>query len=592
MEGSVMAMGKSVNRREGAGLRDPASEMAEGLKAARPGALIDPLKLGPLRLDLPIHPILFALYPVASLLATNVEYLAVSEAGRAALLACLIATASTLLIWIFLRDWKRAALIATPAIILGLSYGHLYSELKLVLGALAVRHRYFAPLLIAALVTWAFVVLRRLRFAGPLTVAFNLAGASALLIPSIALGRAAMPFTLSEPASVESSITKPADGMDGPEGPDIFYIIVDGYGRQDVLLDLYDLDNTAFLRALEQRGFQILEESTTNYNQTVLSLASSLNLGYLDVVLEDLGQQMGYKVLFDLIWHSQVRDLLRRHGYQMVAFRTAFPNTSITDADLFLFPEGQGDEEERSSPASRANVVVTLLFENSAGRILLDFSKAAREAMSRHIHEPIYAEQRERVLFTLASLSKIAELPGRHFVLAHVISPHPPFVFDADGNPLNPSHPFSFADGSRFIQYGFGTREDYLTGYREQLQFLNVLLIESIDNVLAASEVPPIIILQADHGPGAYLRWDNIMESNFEERSGILNALLLPGSPPDVLYPAMSPVNTFSLVLTRYFDADLPPLEDCAYFPTRSQKSRLHQIGECRPPARNWMEDG
>ena len=581
-------MGKSVIRREGAGLRDPASEIR--LQATRSGA-IDPLKFGPWRLDLPIHPILFALYPVASLLATNVEYMAVSEAGRAALLACLVAMASTLLIWTFLRDWKRAALIATPAIILGLSYGHLYSELKLVLGALAVRHRYLAPLLIAAIVTWAFVVVRRLRFAGPLTVAFNLAGASAVLIPSIALGRAAMPFTLPEPASVESSITKPADGIDGPEGPDIFYIIVDGYGRQDVLQDLYDLDNTAFLRALEQRGFRILEESSTNYNQTVLSLASSLNLGYFDIV-EGLGQRMNYEVLIDLIWHSQVRDFLRRHGYHMVAFRTAFVYTSIADADLFLFPEGQGDEEERSNPASRANVVVALLFENSAGRILLDFSKAVREAMNRFIHEPLYAEQRERVLFTLASLSKVAELPGRHIVLAHVISPHPPFVFDADGNPLNPSLPFNFADGSKFIQYGFGTREDYLTAYREQLQFLNVLLIESLDNVLAASEVPPIIILQADHGPGAYLRWDDIMESNLEERSGILNALLLPGSPPDVLYPTMSPVNTFRLVLSLYFDADLPPLEDCTYFSTTSQRDRLHRIGECRPPARNWTEDG
>lgn len=592
MDRFVMAMGKSVNRREGAGLRDPASEMAERLQPARSGTLIDPLKLGPWRLDLPIHPILFALYPVASLLAINVEYLAVSEAGRAALLACLVAMASTLLIWTFLRDWKRAALIATPAIILGLSYGHLYSELKLVLGALAARHRYLAPLLTAALVTWAFVVLRRLRFAGPLTAAFNLAGASAVLIPSIALVRAAMPITLPEPAPVESSITKPADGIDGPEGPDIFYIIVDGYGRQDVLLDLYDLDNTAFLRALEQRGFRILEESSTNYNQTVLSLASSLNLNYLDVLLEDLGQRMNTAVLIDLIWHSQVRDLLQRHGYDMVAFRTAFSYTSIADADLFLFPVGQGDEEERSNPASRANVVVALLFENSAGRILLDFSKAVGEAMGRFIHEPLYTEQRERVLFTLASLSKVAELPGRHIVLAHVISPHPPFVFDADGNPLNPSLPFNFADGSKFIEYGFGTREDYLTGYREQLQFLNVLLIESIDNILAASEVPPIIILQADHGPGAYLRWDDIMESNFEERSGILNALLLPGSPPDVLYPTMSPVNTFRLVLSLYFDADLPPLEDCTYFSTTSQRDRLHRISECKPPARNWTEGG
>jgi len=548
------------------------------------------LKFGPLRLDWAIHPILFALFPVLSLLASNLHYVAVGEATRALVAACLLAAALTLGAWLFLHDWRKAALIATPAVVLLLSYGHLYTGLKLILGALIIRHRYLAPVLLAACAAWSLIVKRRLRSAGPLTAALNLVGAVALAFPLITVGRATITRGPSVSAAEEIPVGAPAELSQAPEGRDLYYIVLDGYGRQDVLLDIYGHDNRAFLAALEERGFQIGERSATNYIQTALSLGSSLNMDYLDVLLEERSQSMTNSALVDLIWHSRVRRWLAAQGYAMIAFRTAFPYTGVTDAELFWFPEGQADEEERSSAATRAGAFEVLLFEYSLGRMVLDFSLSARAAMELYLYEPLYAQQRARVLFTLDSLGEVPALPGRYFVFAHVVAPHPPFVFDAQGNPLTPNYPFSFADGSHFRRYAHGTRGDYIYGYREQLRYLNGLVLSTIDTILAASDRPPIIIIQGDHGPGAYLRWDAIMESNLEERSGILNAFLLPGAPSDVVYPTISPVNAYRMVLSLYFGADLPPLPDCTYFSSTSAWDRLEQAWDCIPPGRDWPE--
>ena len=65
----------------------------------------------------------------------------------------------------------------------------------------------------------------------------------------------------------------------GGNRPDIYYIILDAYGRHDAL---GEFDNTDFLKELESRGFFVATNATSNYKYSIQSLASSLNLAYLD----------------------------------------------------------------------------------------------------------------------------------------------------------------------------------------------------------------------------------------------------------------------------------------------------------------------
>ena len=75
----------------------------------------------------------------------------------------------------------------------------------------------------------------------------------------------------------------PAVTLTAPkQSPNIYYIILDEYARADVLKELFDYDNQAFLQFLQQKGFYVASQSHSNYSQTYLSLASSLNFSYLE----------------------------------------------------------------------------------------------------------------------------------------------------------------------------------------------------------------------------------------------------------------------------------------------------------------------
>ena len=125
---------------------------------------------------------------------------------------------------------------------------------------------------------------------------------------------------------------------------------------------------------------------------------------------------------------------------------------------------------------------------------------------------------------------------------------------------------FSMADGDAYV----GT-PDYADGYRDQLNFVNTMAVRTLTEILESSSVPPIIVLQADHGPGARLRWESVEETDLRERMSILNAYYLPGVDPGELYPSITPVNSFRLIFNLYFGTGYRLLEDENFFssPTR-----------------------
>ncbi|MBT4002001.1 MAG: hypothetical protein HOF10_01675 [Chloroflexi bacterium] len=63
--------------------------------------------------------------------------------------------------------------------------------------------------------------------------------------------------------------------------PDVYYIILDGYSREDYLNEVLSYDNRPFLNELEGYGFYIANCSQANYSLTRYSLASSLNMEYV-----------------------------------------------------------------------------------------------------------------------------------------------------------------------------------------------------------------------------------------------------------------------------------------------------------------------
>lgn len=313
--------------------------------------------------------------------------------------------------------------------------------------------------------------------------------------------------------------------------PDVYYIILDSYTRSDVLENVYGYDNSPFLAKLEQMGFDVAECSTSNYMWTRLSISSALNMGYLQENPVYVAASDKDVVTEDLIKHSLVRKTFESLGYHTVAFATGFPFNEITDSDLFLEP-----------PSSMASIrgFDALLVQTTLLRVLQDFGYI-------HINQTASAQFRDRTLFALSEFDDLAQMAGPKFVYIHIITPHPPFVFGAHGEVIDPKD-FISTEG----QY---TDDSYFDGYTDQVEFISDQIVQSIQKLIRQSPVAPIIILQGDHGP-----W----KQQGENRVSILNAYYLPGH-PDATYPGISPVNTFRTIFNEYFNGQYAMLDDLSY---------------------------
>ncbi|MCJ7512082.1 MAG: hypothetical protein MUO23_03835 [Anaerolineales bacterium] len=232
-----------------------------------------------------------------------------------------------------------------------------------------------------------------------------------------------------------------------PTYPDVYYVVLDAYARGDVLQDLYSLDNSAFLQALTARGFYVASESRANYSQTAQSLASSLNSTYLDdLALSQGAESVNSAPLQEMVQHSLVRRSLEGLGYQTAAFETSYPRTELTDADRFLTPPyGELARSEAAAFGLPLEEFETLLLETTLLRPVVD-AASRQQANARSLISFPYQKHRMQVEFSLASLADAGLADGPQFVFAHVVSPHPPFVFGRFGEEVIPSRPFSRQD--------------------------------------------------------------------------------------------------------------------------------------------------
>ena len=127
----------------------------------------------------------------------------------------------------------------------------------------------------------------------------------------------------------------------------------------------------------------------------------------------------------------------------------------------------------------------------------------------------------------------------------HMLIPHRPNIFLPDG---------SMNLNTDYYKKGVGegvTREYDREGYLNNMKFINSRLPDVIREIIQSSQIPPIIILQGDHGY-------QLPDIRFD----ILNAYYFPDRNYAALYPEITPVNTFRVVLNTYFDEEYTLLKD------------------------------
>jgi hypothetical protein len=498
--------------------------------------------------DIPYYAFAFSVSPILYLLSTNLG----TADPRAAIAPSVLCIVTSVVVYLALRgvtkSAQRAGLITFTFFFFLFFYGTIRGGLSVVTlwDFPSMDLRYLIPIWSACFALYACYFARTDRQLGVLTGFLNvvvcaLVGMSLIRIAAYGSREySATPNT--QRADSEATVHGQPAHL-----PDIYYIIPDAYARADMLEEWYGLDNHGFLEALRQRGFYVADQSTANYPQTSLSLASSLNLDYIDALTDRLDPLSKNRApLYRLVRESKLVSTLHSYGYTFVSFSSGYPATEIRGADLYLRPI--------------ARHVLADPFLNA----VLDMTPLS--ALVYRGQVSAYDVHRARILFALDQLPHISRTGGPKLVFAHLLSPHQPFVFTIDGDPIDPSASFSLRHRTWLVQ---SDEDDYAYGYREQLLYMNKKLLETIDGILASSEVPPIIIIQADHGPdllaGDFARADVEIFRDLRERFSILNAYYLPDGGAELLYPDISPVNTFRVVMNHYFGATYELLPDRCY---------------------------
>ncbi len=200
----------------------------------------------------------------------------------------------------------------------------------------------------------------------------------------------------------------------------------------------------------------------------------------------------------------------------------------------------QNDPTQSSAGLLGFNEFETILVETTFLRFLMDGNLVIGGDLLKFIYQSGREERYNRIEYLLDNMIPASQIPGPKFVFIHIPAPHEPYIFSPTGE---------------FIP----DREAYVPGYRDQVTYLNSRFLEAVDEILATSEIPPIIILQGDHG--------GIETQGDFRRLHILNAYYLPEAAED-LYPAITPVNTFRVIFDNYFGENLGLLPDISYHST------------------------
>ncbi|MET0773381.1 MAG: hypothetical protein ABWZ82_09880 [Candidatus Limnocylindrales bacterium] len=512
-------------RLSGAVARDPGPS---GATMARTGLL------GRLR-PFPFHPVLLAAYPVLFLFAQNLAEVGVGETYQPILRAATVAIGITLLAGLLLRDLRRGALIASAVVVIWFAYGYIEDLARplapsrdVLLGACLV------VLLAVALLAWR---LRPGRIAA-LTTAVNVV---ALLLVAMTLIDI-VPHQLSR-GTIAASATGTDRPVAAPGSRDIWFLVFDRYGNEVALGDVAGVDND-LPEWLEAQGFTVVRDAHANYGRTAMSLAATLNMTSLDDLATAKGPDSDDAEPFnEMLQDHEVGRFLQDHGYRYVHIGSWWAPT-------------------KTNRIADENPVLST--QSDFGTLLDDttLSPTMDEVLGTKAPPKHHLLHRAGALFDWNELDRVSDEPGPKFVFGHILLPHEPYVFKANGEYSELSE-----EDSRFSGAGFAA----------QLAYTNDRIRGLVSKLLAVPEAErPIIVIAADEGPypERYNRdqvrfdWSQATDEEIATKFGVLQAMYLPGDAPadaPAPYPGMSVINTFPILFDRYFGEDIPLSPDRSY---------------------------
>lgn len=492
-----------------------------------------------------IHPIFFAISPILSIYSYQ-DNVAFTELKQLFPLL-MISLAFAVLIWtalsLIIKDKIKAGLLVSLFLFLFFSYGHFYHSIRPNIPFLKGwnHHGFYLLLWLVLFILCAYCILKKWK---------NLVLISNFIDVSI-IAMTMIPLSLAVKNNIalewHYKIEEPPFPVnrDQTQFPDIYYLIFDAYANTNVLKERFDFDNSDIIHYLKEKGFTVIDDGKSNYPSTHQSIRSSLNMEFI--------QDSKHSISHNLVMYH-----LKQLGYKTVSLKSNYQDTiPIRMADVNEFCAGYSDFE--------ITVIDTTLLTG------------LKQWIKWFDYIPSFVNRLMCVLDEIPRVHQKYKEPV--FIFAHVLSPHPPFVLGQDGPLSDQERSAREQSGENFHTTLVSWDPLFKEYYFDQIVYLNKRIKEIIDSILSTSDIPPVIILQSDHG----MSFDEMDEKTntyvslseadpekqklmIKGRSYILNAYYLPAKGREMLYPTITPVNSFRVIFNALFDAGYDLLEDNIYW--------------------------
>ncbi len=353
-----------------------------------------------------------------------------------------------------------------------------------------------------------------------------------LLLILLDTGNLIFKFTQKE---IPGAIAFPAEYIpcDSCKKPDIYLIIADEYAGKTELKDIFSFDNSVFENDLIKRGFHVINDTKSNYNWTIYSMASLLNMSYNVNLSSTIINNKDMFLCADRIEINNVSKFFKQIGYQIY-------NYSFFD---FL---GHPKPITPAFLPKRKALITAQTFTNRANKALW-FSFASKQKIKNILNHNLYNNLEIDTLLR-DNVKKKNETPK--FVYTHFLMPHYPYYFDSSGKRITPP---GMMDENKVDK----------KAYIEYLVYCNKKLLDLVDSIKTNSRQPPIIILMSDHGFRQF-EADEKVDNKYQFMN--INAIFIPNGNYSGFYDGMSNVNQFRVLLNSQFEQKLPLLKDSTSF--------------------------
>ena len=492
------------------------------------------------------HPLFFGLFPILYFYALNGWLF--STAGFLVALVMVIALTLFLLFLssVVLKNYVKGAAVTSIFLTIFFLFGPFNEVLNSPTGLMLPYHVPFwviTAFLLGIFLVSAFFIIRTRRKLDVFTRFLNVSSSVLVLL---ALGNIAYlefnEWQLYRERKIDTSgfIKQPLKIV---EAPDIYHILLDAYGSNEVFKREFGYDNSDFTDTLKERGFYVADPGMSNYAWTSLTVPAMLNMRYYNDFPEDLRGEGAERIISQLvaplIENNKVLLYLKDRGYTYVHF----------DSDYGFTARNRNADVYYSAKTKPSNFIAELVEQTLLAVLPWQYKGTS---FNRY----------QKIKFNFEKLKEVPDLPlaKPKYALAHFEMPHEPFVFDESCNQV------------KDVVF---SKEAYIG----QLKCTNKKTLDAVDAILAKSEKPPIIIVHGDHGPEPKFFGENpLSEKVMKGRMGILLAMYFPEGGKETLYPTITPVNVYRKLLNYYFGEEFPLLPDESRYSTDTERFKFYDV--------------